>query len=149
MPIPVPKPSEVKNKFLKRVSVARPEYEFRIAFPLKNWEDEYADAWERIMEGIREAIEKGLFVGGVKRKGIAHWKSQTTRKGPPRWSDETPKRADEYEKEIADYLSAIGATSLGKKKRKGDPMNIDERVKPVVQALRAKKLEKLGVKPSG
>lgn len=146
MPIPVPKASEVKEKFKRRVSIARPEYEFRISVPLKNWEEEYAEAWDRIMEGIREALEQGRFVGGVRRRGLAHWKSRTVRKGPPRWADETPRSADDYEKEISDYLGAIAATALGKKKRKGDPANIDQRVKPIVQALRLKKLEKQGVK---
>jgi len=146
MPVPEPPVKEVQEKFKKRVEVSAPDYEFRVKNPLRDWEAEYLDALERIVGGLREAIEQNRLGGGVKRRGLAFWKNRTSRKGPPRWRDETPKSADTYGSEVADFLSAIGATALEKKKRKGDPANVDGRVKPIVANLRAKKLEKRGFK---
>jgi hypothetical protein len=149
MPVPVPPVKQVQEKFRKRVEVAGPDYEFGVKNPLRDWEAEYVDAVDRIHEGLREAIEQGRLAGGVKRRGVAFWKGRASRKGPPRWRDETPKSADTFATEISDFLSTIAATALEKKKRKGDPANIEGRVKPIVQALRNKKLEKRGFKPMG
>jgi hypothetical protein len=61
--------ARAKERFKARVQIAGPEYELGIKSPRTNWDEGYADAWDRIKEGIREAIEAGIPLGGVKRKG--------------------------------------------------------------------------------
>jgi len=137
-----------KEKFRGRVSVARPEYEFGIKNPKSRWDEAYVDAFDRIKEGIREALEKGLFVGGVTRKGHGFWSERASRKGPNRWADETPKAADGWAGGFKPFADSLSALILEKKRRKGDPANIDLRTKPVVATLRRKKEELRGAPAS-
>jgi hypothetical protein len=134
-----------KEKFRARVTVARPDYEFGIKNPKVRWDEAFEEAWERIKEGIMEAINKGLVVGGVRRKGHGFWADRVGRKGPGRWADETPKAADGWAGGFKPFADVLATVVVEKKKRKGDPANIDGRVKPVVQALRTKKEELRGV----
>jgi hypothetical protein len=66
------------------------------------------------------------------------------RKGVPRWKDETPKSADTYGSEVSDFFSVLESLALEKKRRKGDPANVDGRVKPIVKALHEKKRQLRG-----
>jgi hypothetical protein len=136
--------ARAKERFKARVQIAGPEYELGIKSPRTNWDEGYADAWDRIKEGIREAIEAGIPLGGVKRKGHAFWSSRVIRKGVPRWKDETPKSADTYGSEVSDFFSVLESLALEKKRRKGDPANVDGRVKPIVKALHEKKRQLRG-----
>jgi hypothetical protein len=140
--VKVPSLEHIKSKFKKRVEVAGPDYEFKVANPLRSWADGYKDAWDRIHEGLREAIDEKRMIGGVERKGTPFWKERTVRKGPPRWRDETPKSVDYYGKEINDFINELSALVLEKKKRKGDPANVDGRVKPIQKALHELKKKK-------
>jgi len=133
-----------KEKFRARVTVARPDYEFGIKNPKTRWDEAFEEAWERIKEGIMEAISKGLFIGGVRRKGHSFWADRVSRKGPGRWADETPKAADGWAAGFKPFADVLATVIVGAKRRKGDPANIDNRVKPVVQALRSKKEELRG-----
>ncbi|MEM4497890.1 MAG: hypothetical protein QW692_03580 [Nitrososphaerota archaeon] len=134
-----------KEKFRARTSVAGPDYEFGIKNPRTPWDAAFADAIERILEGLREAIEKGMILGGVKRRGHAYWSERAARKGPARWREETPKQADGWFSGFKPFGDSLAALVLERKRRKGDPANIDARVKPVVDALRKKKAEVRGV----
>ncbi len=139
----VPSAEDVRKKFLKRVKVAGPDYEFRVNNPLRDWLEEFKAAKERIKEGLTEMAEEERFVKHAEKKGgTERWKSRTTRKGPSRWKDETPRQADEFKNEIAPYLEEIARTPLGEKRKKGDPANVDARVKPIVIRLHAKKVGK-------
>jgi hypothetical protein len=135
---------QAKKVFKKRVEGAGPEYEFGIANPRERWDVGYEGAWERIKEGIREALEKALPLGGVKRKGHAFWQSRTLRKGPSRWKDETPKSDISWFDGFKVFADILASLVLEAKRRKGDPANIDNRVKPVVFALRKRKEELRG-----
>jgi len=133
-----------REKFRARVTVARPDYEFGIKNPKTRWDEAFKEAWDRIKEGIMDAINKGLIVGGVERKGHDFWSSRVSRKGPARWADETPKSADAWHSGFKPFADTLATVAVGPKRRKGDPANIDNRVKPVVQALRTKKEELRG-----
>jgi hypothetical protein len=137
-----------REKFRARVTVARPDYEFGIRNPRTRWDEAYEAAWERIKEGIMEALAKALFLGGVKRKGHGFWADRVSRKGPGRWADETPKAADVWFTGFKPFADVLAALMIGAKRRKGDPANIDNRVKPIVQALRSKKEELRGAAAS-
>lgn len=150
MPTPKVKPlDKAKEKFVKRVSIAGPEYEFFVKNPVRDWLTEFIDAIDRIHDGLKNAIEQGIIKGGAERKGTSFWKSRTSRKGPPRWKEETPKSGDTWEVEWKDFKKQIEETPISKKRTKGDRANIDERLWPIVQRLIALKKEKRGYKPAG
>jgi hypothetical protein len=139
---------QARKVFKKRVEGAGPEYEFGITNPRERWDVGYESAIQRITEGIREAIEKGLLLGGVKRKGHGHWSLRTQRKGPSRWKDETPKSDGAWYDGFKPFADALAALVLEMKRRKGDPFNIDARTKPVVFTLRKRKEELRGATAS-
>jgi len=143
MPVPkVPPITKVREKWKKRVGVAGPDYEAGVTTPVRDWLEEFADAIDRIHEGLTEAMGEGRILGGARRVGTTYWKAQATRKGPPRWRDETPKRDAEYAKEFGDFLSEIGTVTIEKKRRKGDPANVSGRVLPIALALHELKKRK-------
>lgn len=138
--------SVAKSRFQKRVQVAAPDYEAGISAPRYDWLEEFKSAWERIRSGLQEAIEEGRIPGGAERRGTAYWQARTKRKGPPRWREETPKAADTWESEVKPFFETIAAVPLEAKRKKGDPANIEGRVKPIVQALYMKKKELRGAR---
>jgi hypothetical protein len=136
--------SVAKAKFKARTEIAGPDYETGVKSPRINWDEGYEQAWERIKEGLREALEHNTPLGGVKRKGHAFWSARVLRKGVSRWKEETPKAADTYAAEVADFFSVLESLTLEKKRKKGDLANVDGRVKPIVKALHEKKLQLRG-----
>lgn len=139
-------PSKLKEKFKKRVEGAGPDYEFGVKNPLRTWLDEFVSVAEMIKEALKKMADEERFKGGAQRVGQKKWADNTARKGPARWRDETPKSSDTWEKEWSPYHGELSALVLEAKKPRGDPMNIDNRVKPVVGALVNKKKELRGIK---
>ena len=137
-----------KEKFRKRVEVAAPDYEYGVRNPRYDWLERFSAAADAIAEALRKAAEEKRHLAGAQRAGTKRWQDQTSRKGVPRWRDETPKAADLWRSAFEDFASELERLALSPRRPKGDPANIDLRVKPVVEALRRKKLELRGVKTS-
>ena len=74
--------SIAKSRFKKRVSIAGPDYEVGVKNPKEPWDSAMEAVKEAIHEGLREAIDKDLIIGGVKRKGHTYWQKRTVSKGP-------------------------------------------------------------------
>jgi len=136
----------LKEKFVKRVSVAGPDYEAGVKQPLRVWLDEFRNASDAIAEGLRQVAETKRFLTGAERKGQGGWSNPTVRKGPPRWRDETPKSGDSYKEGFKPFHEVLSSLVLEKKRPKGDPANVDARVKPIATNLHDKKLELRGEK---
>ncbi|MEM2446273.1 MAG: hypothetical protein QW734_06415 [Candidatus Bathyarchaeia archaeon] len=132
---------ELRKKFKKRIEVSAPEYEAGITSPLRNWLDEFESASDAIADALRKVAEDKTFLLGAKRVGQKKWHENVKRKGPARWRDETPKRDTEWAAGFKPFHEELSKIVLARKRPKGDPANIDERVKPVVQALRKRKEE--------
>lgn len=133
------------QKFKRHVEAAGPDYEYGVKNPVRVWLEEFEAAKEAIKEGMKKAAEEERFLAGAERVGQKKWAEQTARKGPARWTDETPKRAEHWQKEFDPFASALEALVLEAKGPKGDPRNVDIRVKPVVKALVEKKRELRGL----
>jgi hypothetical protein len=140
--------SKLKEKFKKRVEAAGPDYEFGVKNPLRTWLEEFTAVAETIKEALKQMAEEERFKHGAERVGQKKWLDNTGRKGPARWREETPKRSDEWEKEWTPFKDEIEKVVLEMKKPRGDPANIDKRVKPIVDALVRKRKELRGVKTS-
>ena len=139
---------KLAERFKKKVTEAAPDYEFGVKNPKKGWLEQFLDAADVIAEALRKVAELQLFAKGAERVGQRKWSENTGRKGPVRWKDETPKSADAWKAGFEPFASALDGFVLEKKRPKGDPYNIDVRVKPVVSALVNKKLELRGIKSS-
>lgn len=138
--------SKLKEKFKKRVEAAGPDYEFGVKNPKRTWLEEFIAVAETIKEAIKAMAEEYRFKHGAERVGQKKWADNTGRKGPARWRDETPKRSDEWEKEWSPFKETIEALVFEAKKPRGDPANVDKRVKPIVDALVKKRKELRGIK---
>jgi hypothetical protein len=134
-----------KTKWKDNVRNAGPHYDLGIRNPRENLVAAVEARKEAMYASLRDAIDKDLIFGGLKRAGHEKWQNRAIDKGTKRWSDETPKRADDWEFGFKPYADALSALSLSPKRRKGDPANISERVGSVVQALIRKKEELRGV----
>jgi len=149
MPVIRIRPREkLKERFVKKVREAIPDYEFGIKNPKKNWLEEFLAAAEMIADAIRKMAEEKRFAKGAERVGQAKWAGNTARKGPDRWKTETPQSGDSWRSGYEPFASALEGLVIGPKRPKGDPYNIDVCVKPVVGTLINKKLELRGIKPT-
>jgi len=137
-----------KEKFRKRVEVAAPDYEFGVRNPRYDWLERFSSVVDAIAEALRRALEERRHLAGAQRAGTKKWQDRAARKGVPRWRDETPKAADNWRSAFEEFASELERLALPPKRPKGDPANVDLRVKPVIEALRRKKLELRGVKTS-
>ncbi|MEM3675389.1 MAG: hypothetical protein QXG08_07970 [Candidatus Methanomethyliaceae archaeon] len=138
--------SLAKSKYAARVKIAAPEFEAGLRAPRNPWLDQFKEASDRIHDGLREAIEEGRITAGAERRGTGFWQKRAVEKGVPRWREIMPKVIDDWEKEVAPYLDAIETVVLEKKRKKGDPANIMNRVAPIVAKLRETKKALRGVR---
>jgi len=134
-----------KTKWKNNVRNAGPHYDLGIRNPRENLVTAVEARKEAMYASLRDAIDKDLIFGGLKRAGHEKWQSRAIDKGTKRWGEETPKRADDWESGFKPYADALNALSLPPKRKKGDPANISERVGAVVQALIRKREELRGV----
>ena len=123
---------------------AGPHYDLGIRNPRENLVVAVEARKQAMYDSLRDAIEKDLIFGGLKRVGHEKWQNHAIDKGTKRWGEETPKRADNWESGFKPYADALSAVVLPPKRRKGDPANITERAGAVVQALIRKKHELRG-----
>ncbi|MEM2272304.1 MAG: hypothetical protein QXP56_06545 [Archaeoglobaceae archaeon] len=132
---------EIRKKFKKRIEVSAPEYEAGVTSPLRSWLEEFRGVSDAIAEALRRVAEEKTFLQGAERVGQKKWHENVKRKGPARWRDETPRRDAEWAAGFKPFAEELSRIVLEKRRPKGDPANIDNRVKPVVGALRRKKEE--------
>lgn len=129
-----------REKFRKRTETASPYYEAGTKAPKKPWSQAMEEVNEAIKEGLRKAIDSDLILGGVKRVGDTGWSEPIKEKGIKNWREWTPKSDDEWEKGFSPFAEELERVTLEARRPKGDPANVDNRVKPIVAALRRKKL---------
>jgi len=137
-----------REKFRRRTEIAAPDYEFGVKNPRYDWLERFSSVADSIAEALRKVAEEKRHLAGAQRAGSKKWQDNTSRKGVPRWRDETPKAADSWRSAFEDFASELERLALAPRRPRGDPANVDLRVKPVVDALRRKKLELRGIKAS-
>jgi len=133
----------IATKWSRVTPQRRPDYEFGVNNPRRDWATaaEGADAtWK---EAITNAAAKGLFGKGVKKAGTAKWKDRASKKGPSRFAEGVILGMPDYQKGFAVYADTIKGVTLPERFPKGDPRNIS-RVGVIADALHKKRLELLG-----
>ena len=134
-----------REKFKKRTETSGPYYEAGTKSPKVPWSQAMEEVNEAIKDGLRNAIENDLILGGVKRVGDAGWSKPIEQKGIKNWREWTPKSDGDWETGYRPFAEELERITLEKRRPKGDPANVDNRVKPIVAALRKKKLALRGV----
>jgi len=128
------------DKWVRRASVAGPDYQAGVENPKVPWEDAAfkGDANYRI--GVTKAASEGRFAAGVKKAGNAKWKANALKKGPGRFAEGVAIGREEWQKGFAPYHAAIGSIALPPRGPKGDPNNI-QRVAAIANTLRALRIK--------
>jgi hypothetical protein len=143
---PIRRIEEISDKWSRVTPERKAEYDYGVKNPLKNWEENAANAEEAWEKGVSQAVDDKRFEKGVRRVGLRFWQEQTTKKGPDRFVQGVKLSKDIYRKEFAPYRDVIEKTELPPKGPKGADENY-ERVKKIGTELRRKKLELLGITP--
>jgi len=133
----------IAKKWARVTPQRRPDYEFGVNNPRRDWAEAAAAADGTWKEAITAAAAAGRFGKGVKKAGTAKWKDRAIKKGPSRFAEGVIIGMPDYQKGFAPFAEAIKATSLPERFPKGDPRNIG-RVSVIADALHKKRLELLG-----
>ncbi len=128
------------DKWVRRASVAGPDYQAGIASPRRAWSEAAKSAEGSYKAGVIEAANAGRYGKGVTAAGEETWKQNALKKGPGRFAEGVAIGRDEWQKGFSPYQSAIEALSLPARGPKGSPQNI-QRVSAVATALRALKVK--------
>jgi hypothetical protein len=90
---------------------------------------------------VSQAIAEKRFERGVQAAGEERWRSKAAGKGATRYGPGVSDAEADYQRGVQPYLDTIANLALPPRGPRGDIKNLD-RVRAVVQALRAKKLGK-------
>lgn len=133
----------IAEKWSRVTPMRRPDYEYGIANPRRDWADAASAANDSWKAGVASAAAADRFGKGVKKVGTAKWKDRAAKKGPSRFAEGVIIGRPDYQKAFAPFADTIKATTLPERFPKGDPRNI-ERVSAIASALHKKRLEMLG-----
>ncbi len=132
---------EAKRNFVAGAAGAGTKYGAAID-RVSDWQTKTAsEASETLYaQKLQEAIAAKRRQRGIQRTSNDEWKKAAKEKGAARISQGMTAAQDKWAKEVTPYLGAMASLTLPDKS--ADPMaNIDQRLKPVVAALVAKKKE--------
>lgn len=133
----------ISEKWSRVTPQRRPDYEYGIKNPRRDWAESAAAANDSWKGGVAAAAAGDRFAKGVKKVGTAKWKDRSIKKGPSRFAEGVIIGRGDYQKAFAPFADAIKAVTLPERFPKGDPRNI-ERVAVIATALHNKRLEQLG-----
>lgn len=131
---------QASDKWVRRASVAGPDYQSGVANPRRSWSEASTAAEDSYKSGVTQAATQGRYGKGVKAAGEGRWKENAIKKGPGRFAEGVSIAKDEWQKGFAPYHAAIGAIQLPPRGPAGDPKNL-QRVAAVATALRQLKIK--------
>jgi hypothetical protein len=135
--------SHIAQKWSRVTPQRRPDYEFGVSNPRRDWASAAAAADSTWKEAITAAAAAGRFGKGVTKAGTAKWKDRAMKKGPSRFAEGVIIGMPDFQKGFAPYAETIKATILPERFPKGDPRNIS-RVGAIADALHKKRMDLLG-----
>jgi len=132
----------IANKWSRVTPQRRPDYEFGVNNPRRDWASAASGANATWKEAITSAAAADRFGKGVTKAGTAKWKDRAGKKGPSRFAEGVIIGMPDYQKGFSPYAETIKATTLPERFPKGDPRNIG-RVSAIADALHKKRIETL------
>jgi hypothetical protein len=124
------------DKWVRRASVAGPDYLQGVQNPRQSWSTAAAAAEANYKAGVTAAANAGRYGIGVKAAGDEKWRNGAVKKGPGRFTEGVAMSRDEWQKGFSPYHSAISNLTLPPRGPKGSPQNI-QRVAAIATALRS------------
>jgi len=128
--------SNASDKWVRRSSVASPDYAAGVTNPRRDWAEASSAADQNYRQGVTAAAQAGRYKAGVLKSGSDKWKKGAIEKGTNRFAEGVSLARDEWEKGFAPYHAAIESLQLPARGPKGSPQNM-QRVTAVTQAMRA------------
>lgn len=126
---------QASDKWVRRASVASPDYATGIESPRTNWEEASTAADSNYRAGVTAAANAGRYAKGVRAAGGEKWKRGALQKGPTRFTEGVALAKDDWSKGFAPYREAISAIKLPPRGPAGSPANL-QRVAAIATALR-------------
>lgn len=123
------------DKWVRRASVAAPDYTAGIENPRASWEDSAVAADANYRAGVTAAANRGAFASGVRGAGNEKWKRGSLQKGPARFAEGVAIAKDDWARGFSPYREAIAAVKLPPRGPAGSPQNL-QRVAAIATALR-------------
>jgi len=134
--MPAIKPLEQSSdKWVRRASVASPDYTAGVENPRQNWEESTIAADANYRAGVTAAASRGAFAAGVRAAGSDKWKRGALQKGPSRFTEGVTMAKDDWAKGFSPYREAISSIKLPARGPAGSPQNL-QRVAVIATALR-------------
>jgi len=126
--------ADTKEKWIRNVGQAGPDYTKGVSDPSVDWEGPTKAAEGNYEEGVTKAMTNKSFGRGVSEAGNEKWRRKTVEVGPGRWRDGVNAAGPDYEKGMGPYLSALASITYPRRYPAGDSRNL-ERVKAENEAL--------------
>lgn len=124
------------DKWVRRASVAGPDYQAGVANPRTSWAESAGKADSNYRAGVTAAASAGRYAAGVRAAGDEKWKRNSSLKGPGRFVEGVAIAKDDWARGFGPYHQAISSLALPARGPKGSPQNL-QRVAAIATALRA------------
>ncbi len=126
---------QASDKWVRRASVAAPDYTAGVENPRQNWEEAASAADPNYRAGVTAAANRGAYAAGVRAAGSDKWKRGALQKGPARFAEGVAIAKDDWAKGFSPYREAIASVKLPPRGPAGSPQNL-QRVAAIATALR-------------
>ena len=105
-------PKEAADKWARRTAAAVPDYTAGILRVTESPMEAAAEAAEKMLQNLLEAVQSGRWARSLKKVSLAEWKEATTKKGSARLAQGVQgatKKQEDYYNEVFPYLETIQA----------------------------------------
>jgi len=133
----------ISKKWAMVTPMRADDYAAGIANPRTSWAAATVNAEKAYEAGVQAAMSRNAFAAGVKKAGDSKWQRKASVNGVRNWGPGVTEAEGDYAAGFAPYREAIANCKLPPRYARRDPRNL-ARVKAVVDALVAKKLQLMG-----
>ena len=127
--------SDASDKWVRRASVAGPDYVKGITDPRRPWAESAIKADGTYRQAVTQAANQGRYARGIKSAGEEKWKRNALQKGPGRFAEGVAVAKNDWEEGFKPFREAIASLDLPPRGPKGSAQNI-QRVTAIAQTLR-------------
>jgi len=122
------------EKWVRRASVATPEYTAGIESPRESWSAAAGKAEPNFKAGVIAAANAGRYGKGVKRSGDDRWRKMALQKGPGRYTEGVAVGREDWASGFTPYQAAIAGVTLPARGPRRSIQNLD-RVRIIATTL--------------
>lgn len=127
-------PTQVAEKYKRRVQAAQPDYEAGIKAPKRSWSQAYKSSATRMATAYQQALADGKMSRGVDRVGDSGWQQAAIAKAS-RYSQSATTASNRYAERASDIIAAGEAGAAASRAIPGD--NFESRLQRMEANARA------------